>query len=307
MVRSRIGTKHRNDDLLRDAAAWLSREATVESAVLFGSSVRQKGKSKAWTDLDLHLVVTSPEVVEKTDWQRAFPHFRVCLQVVRPATGGVSKITVIFDGGQLDFVVVPRSMVLLVDRALRGDEYRTNSSIYTALSEMATCLTTGFEFIKGQETWGAFYQEVATRIAGVRLDEQQVMRLADFFLADLLWVLQKCQQGELIAAQHVLHRALSETNLRFLRELRVRRSQALPSFGLGRRLEELLGSRDLRLVKVDARLRGGTIKAAAWAAFGTLKVLTKKLAPRWNVPRPMAKLLKEQYRGRVAFPPTPAR
>ena len=69
--------------------AWLAAERAVQSAVLFGSSARSgAAAADGWSDFDLHLVVADAGKLERVDWARALPGEKLCLQVVRPATGG---------------------------------------------------------------------------------------------------------------------------------------------------------------------------------------------------------------------------
>jgi hypothetical protein len=77
---------------------WLEREPAVASAVLFGSSVRSGAEPAAadeWSDLDLHVVTAKAEQLLRTDWKAVFPAAGFALQVVRPASGGMRKATIL--------------------------------------------------------------------------------------------------------------------------------------------------------------------------------------------------------------------
>jgi len=266
--------------------AWLIAERAVESAVLFGSGARTDGEvavADRWSDLDLHIVTTAGARLEHVDWPRAVPGRSFCFQVVRPATGGVRKVTAMFAAGQIDLVLVPAAQMRLARLALRCGLQRRWRSVAVALNEMATCLATGYRFLKGEKKWGGFYARVAEEMPGVRLSDEEVRNLADVFLCDLLWVLQKIDRGELAAAQHALHRSLAETNFRLLRERRQRRGLPLPSFGLARRVETMLPPDELAWVRVDARSECADLRRAAWAALAGLKALMGQLAPEWRV------------------------
>jgi hypothetical protein len=282
---------------------WLAREHAVESAVLFGSRARDSenaGGADAWSDLDLHVIARSPARLEKIDWAREIGGEDFCMQVLRPATGGVKKASALFSIGQIDLVIVPRHLALLARLLMACRLHRRSRAAWIALNEWATCLHTGYRFLKGGEIWESFYERVARGMPGVRMDDFSLTNAANVFLADLLWVLQKVERGELVAAQHVLHRHLGETNLRFMREIRLRRQLPVPSFGLGRRAEMLSAPAELQRVKINAALVPIELRAAAWQAFAGMKEMMGDLAPSWNVPEAMALLLSR-------YAPTPAR
>jgi hypothetical protein len=266
--------------------------------VLFGSSASivdsSYGVINRSSDLDFHLVASSAKALECVNWESELVQERFCLQVCRPASGGVRKLTVIFDSGQLDIVVVPLIAMRLAALGFRLGLYRRIRSLRVALDEMATCLQFGYRFIKGERLWLGFYNRVAS-LSGVRLNDREVRNLADASVCDLLWLLQKAKMGELIAAQHALHLRLSDTNLRLWRELRCRRRLVLPSFGLGRCVERIATEREHSGLRVSARLDLVEIRVAAWKAFECLTALMSQLDPRWIIPGAMESLL-SRYR-----------
>ena len=263
----------------RAIPGWLAAEPTVQSAVLFGSGV-QCGDSSAdqWADFDLHLVVADAARLERVDW-------------ARPATGGVRKVTAVFAAGQIDLVMVPAAQMRLARLAMRLGLQTRLRFLENALNEMATCLATGYRFLKGEKQWGAFYARVVAEMPGVRLADAEVRQLADVFLCELLWVLQKLERGELAAAQLMLHGSLAETNFRLVRELQLRRREPLPSFGLARRVETLLRSDELARVTINAPLEREALRRAAWQSFDGLAALVRELVPDWQIPPPMLVLL----------------
>ncbi len=285
---------------------WVLAEESIRSAVVFGSAARDQPGLPArdeWSDIDLHVGTSDPGRIEAVDWAEAVPGESFRFQVVRPATGGVRKATVLFAHGQIDLVLVPVARLRSVRTAMLRGRHREPGPLRGALDEMQTCLRSGYRFIKGEKAWGGFYRRVATEMAGVRLADAQVRHLADVALCDLLWILQKLNRGELAATQHLLHRSVAETNFRFARELRLRRAEPLPSFGLGRHVEELLAPAELARVQVSARLDPTELRAAAWRAFDALCSLTRDLVPSWRVPAGADALL----RGAAAAGPGAAR
>jgi hypothetical protein len=268
-------------DLLPAATAWLEQCDTVDSAVLFGSRVQAKNL-ESWSDVDLHIITSDARTLESVDWSKAMPSESFCLQVVRPATGGVRKITAIFDAGQVDLVIVPLRELSMVADQLHAGTSRTRE-LDVALNEMATCLHSGYRFLKGQVKWGPFYERVAT-LVGVRLEDSELKPMAEIFLCDLLWVLQKLRRGEIVAAQHALHGKLVEANLRLWRELQLRRGHRLTSFGLGRRFEELGSVAELDLIRVNAKADKAELQRAAHQCFICLQTIMKELMPGWSAP-----------------------
>lgn len=280
-------------DLLPAFASWLHGERAVRSAVLFGSRARAAGTPAAadnWSDVDLHLVTDSVERVAGTDWARVITGPEFCLAVLRPATGGTRKLTVLFTGGEADLVLVRTGQMRLAALALRLGWHRRLRGAADALNTFATIMGGGYRFLKGERAWGPLYARVVAELPGFRVRDDEVRRFADAFLCDLLWVLQKLERGELVAAQRILHRALQETNVVLLHELRVRRGEA--TFQQARRVEQLVPPAQLAAVQVSARLDRAELAAAAWRAREGLDSLMRELVPAWSAPAPMQALLR---------------
>jgi hypothetical protein len=265
--------------------------------VLFGSTARNEaGRARSrWSDLDLHVVTNSSRDFHTIDWRVAFPDESYCFQATRPATGGVHKLTLIFRAAQIDFVIIPVALMMQGAEALRNGSYRQSKEMQIALNEMATCLHTGYRFLKGEDKWGAVYSEVKN-LPGVHLSDGEVREYGDIFLCDLLWVFQKIERGETVAAQHVLHTKLSDTNLRLWRERQRRRRAPLPSFGLGRGLEILASPAEVAQLRVAARPTASELRKAARKSFDALSNLMKDLAPAWSIPTPMAGVLRSHLK-----------
>ncbi|MBX3748710.1 MAG: hypothetical protein KF897_01325 [Opitutaceae bacterium] len=266
---------------------WVASETAIRSAVVFGSSAATGSVAPVdnWSDLDLHVTTTAPAELERVDWARVLPGQGYRLQAVRPATGGVRKVTAVFAAGQIDLVIVPLGQLRLARLGLALGLQRYHGRLRVALDEIHTCLRGGYQFLKGEPEWGAFYARVAAEMPGVRLGDAAARALADVAVADWLWIQHKLARGELIAAQHVLHRSLAETNFRLLRELRLRRGQPLPSFGLGRHVERLLSPTELAWVRIDARCEAEALwSATERAAEGLRALMTELVGDTWRWP-----------------------
>lgn len=275
--------------------SWLNSDSTIESAVLYGSTANPgpaaQGLRDNWSDIDLHVVAASPATLFDLDWSPIFPGYRFCLSVTQEATGSTKKITALFVGGQIDVVVVTKTQMKLVRWAMRLGMHRKIALVRTALNEMATSMCSGYRFLKGERVWGDVYKRVVREMAGVRLRDAEICDLANAFLVNALLTRKRLDRGELMAAQYSLHRQLSETNFRLVRELRLRRGLSLPSFGLGRRAEMSFSPTELSWVRVNARLDRDELAAALRCAFEGLKSVTLQLVPAWRVPPGYNKLL----------------
>jgi hypothetical protein len=276
-----------NSSLLEQTRNWLERTPNVHSAVLFGSSASllESGMtlSSSSSDLDLHLIVSNPSSIEQLDWESDFGEKSFVFQASRPASGGVRKLTAILSSGQIDLILVPYPMMCVAALGLQLGLYRKYKRLRCALNEMATCIHPSYRFLKGQKQWEPFYRQVSG-LPGVRLCDEEIRCMADVSICDLLWVVQKVDAAELIAAQHVLHSRISDTNLRLWRELRRRTGCPSTPFGLGRRVESLGTESERNLLSISALLNAADLRSAAVKAFRSLQELMTQLQPSWRVP-----------------------
>jgi hypothetical protein len=266
---------------------WFESEPAVKSVVQHGSSAAETGGGSsvdAVNDHDFHVIAAPAAALECVDWPRLFPQYQFVFAAVRPATGGVRRTTAIFREGVVDVVVVPSRAARLAVFFLRSGLYRRFRPAEIALNEMATSLRSGYRFHKGEREWRPFYDRVAREMVGVRLSDAELKTLAAIALLDADWTLRKIECGELIAAQHMLHRNVSEFNLRLYRELRLRRGEPLPSFGLGRRAELLATPAELTALRVTARLDAAELRNATLHVAATLMRLMHEAVPAWIPP-----------------------
>ena len=273
--------------LFDEMADWLIRMPNVQSAVLFGSSavlLNSSGRVTEYSsDFDVHLIVAKPLPLERVNWVFEMPRQEFCFQACRSASGGVRKVTAIFSAGQIDMIVVPLARMRLAALGLSSRLYTKLHGFSTALNEMATCLHSGYRFLKGGATWSALYKRVA-ELPGVRLSNLEIRNMADASICDILWILQKLKSGELIAAQHVLHSRVSDTNLRLWRELRQRQGLNIRSFGLGRGIESSATEPHCALLSLSGTLNVSEIQFNAFRALSALKSLMREMELGWQLP-----------------------
>ena len=280
--------------LLEATSNWLRREALVNAAILFGSSARPHGRighHDQWSDIDVQVITSKPSQIEGMDWARLFPNERYCLHIARPATGGVRKVTVLFQRGQIDLVIVPYLRVRLARLGLSLGLHKKFHRWDIALNEIKTWMQFGYSFIKGETEWGGFYATIFNDMPGVRLSDEAAREIANGFICDMVWVLQKAGRGELLAARLTVHQSLFQAHFRLMRELQMRRGDTLQSFGLARYLEESLCNDELRLFQTEVILEKSQLRGAAWQSYEALKILMAQLVPGWTVPENMVELL----------------
>lgn len=271
--------------LLDAIASGLSKDDNVKSVVLFGSRARDQGlpaASDGWSDIDLHVVVADVGAfVASSNLQTLGPK-PLKLHVIRNASGGVRKVTLLYDDAEVDLVVIPQRQMRLARLGLALGWQDRIATLGVALNEMSTIMRGGYRFLKGEAAWGKFYADVVAQLPGQRLGDAEVRATADAFLCDYLWVRQKLARGELIAAQRGLHVQLADANYRLMHELRLR--QGRPTFREARRLEKLLDAGEREMLRVSARLDATELQAAADKALATMKILVGELLPEWGPP-----------------------
>lgn len=275
---------------------WIDRDPSIISVALFGSSAGDLRPDKIqdeWSDFDLHIVSTNPGRMENIDWSQTLPDQQFCVQSVRPASGGVRKVTAVFAEGQLDLVVVPRLSMVLAKWGYALGLHRYNRRLAGALVGMRSCLRSGYRMLKGGARWGGFYERVYSEVSEIRLADCELVAIAEVSLVDQLWIMQKLHRGEIVAAQHQLHSSVADINLQILRELRLRRKLSVPSFGLGRHVERLLPLQELGWVRIDARCDPGELHRAVMQANAGLVALMHELVPSWKPPASIARLLNQ--------------
>lgn len=283
----------KNDELLLSLTERFCSDSAIKSAVLFGSharALREAGAADAWSDIDLHVITSSPAEIKSRRWANSLPGQKLCMHVVRPASGGVHKVTMVFSNGEVDLVLLPAVFLRAVRLALKTGLYRRVPSLLTALNAMSTIMRGGYRFIKGEDAWGAFYSRVVNDLPGYRLNERQIIQMADVFFCDLLWVFQKLDRGELIAAQRIIHNSLNEINIQLIHESRLRRNEI--TFQQARRAENLLSPPELSRIQITAHLNREELRVAARHSFESLSSLMVELISDWHMSASLMRLMR---------------
>lgn len=266
-------------------ADWAARQPDITAVVLIGSHVRPEGSANAAdpaSDWDFQVITRSPATFRNAEWTRELPGMEMLAYSVRPAFGGVQKITALFSGAEADFVVLSHAQLALGRYATRLGFHRRPGRLRRALADLAVVVRPGHRFLKGEANWAPFYRQVIQDVADPRLDDAGARVLADGFVCDLVWTRRKLQRGELLAAQRMLHHSLAEVNFRLLHELRLRRGE--PSYPEARRLEITASEAELAAVAVSSSLKQIDLQTAVEKSRTTMEALMAQLVPAWRWP-----------------------
>lgn len=272
-------------ELLDEIVGQLTEDTNVRSVVLFGSRARETGlpaASDAWSDIDLHVIVRRVGAFTLRTALARLSRRPLQLLLVRAASGGVQKVTLLYADAEVDLVLIPSWQMRLARLGLALGWQRRIASLRHGLNEMSTIMRGGYRFLKGEAAWGGFYADVVVKMPGQRLNETEVRAAAEAFLGDYLWVRQKLARGELIAAQRGLHLQLADANFRLMHEWRLRNGQT--TFREARRLERLLDASGLASLQVSARLDAAELRSAVDQALVTMQALVRDLLPAWSPP-----------------------
>ncbi len=266
-------------------SAWAAGQPAVKAAVLIGSHIRPDGAPNAAdpsSDWDFQVVTSAPRVFSEAAWARTLPGCELRVYAVRPAFGGVQKVTALFAGAETDFVVISSGQLRLARVAMSLGLHRRPGPVRRALADLAVVIRPGYRFLKGADGWGAFYERVLREVPDPRLGDAEAVQLAEGFVCDTVWTLRKLARGELLAAQRMLHHSLAETNYRLLHELRLRRGQV--SYPEARRLERVATPEERASVSLEARLVAEDLHVAVTKARTSFESLMAQLVPTWRWP-----------------------
>jgi hypothetical protein len=263
-------------DPAQNLAAWAARGAAVKAVVLIGSRARPAeddlGQADAESDWDFHVITSQPGVFTQPAWTAALGAGAPLAYVDRLGVLGTArKISAVFQGMELDLVVLPAWRLQLAQVAMSLGLHRQSAELRRALGDLAVVLRPGYRFLHGAAGWETFYRKVVAEVPDPRLDNADALRLAQGFVCDYLWLQRKVARGELVAARRMLHRGLGEVNLQLAHELRLRRGER--SFPDGRRLERTHPAAELAGLAVAGDGSAEALRVAAGQCAATLNTL----------------------------------
>jgi hypothetical protein len=271
-----------------EVALWAARVPFVKAVILFGSRAPNKDgnvrSADVHSDWDFQIITSRPRKFLGGEWLRELTNSPLQVYAVRtPRLGSMPKIHAIFAGAEADFVILPAFTLQCAKIAVGLGLHHRFDRLYRGLQDLSIVIRPGYRFLKGGSTWEPFYRRVLSEVRDPRLDDADVVNLANGFLCDYLWIQRKLDRGELIAARRMLHRELMETNLRLLHELKLRRGEL--SFPEGRRVELVTTPKELTMISVNEHLDVDGLRDAAAQTAETLRNLVEFLiGDMWRWP-----------------------
>lgn len=266
-------------------SAWAAEQPSIKAAVLIGSHIRPAGAPNAAdpsSDWDFQVVTSAPRMFSDAEWTVGLTGCQLRVYSVRPAFGGVQKVTALFAGAETDFVVIPAIQLRLARIAVALGLHRRPGPTRRGVADLAIVIRPGYRFLKGEKSWAKLYERAIREVPDPRLEDPEIARLADSFVCDVVWTLRKLARGELLAAQRMLYQSLAEINYRLLHEARLRRGE--PSYPEARRLERVASPGERAAVSLEARLTPEELNTAVRKARVTFESLMAILLPTWRWP-----------------------
>jgi hypothetical protein len=264
---------------------WAQHQPAIRVLVMIGSRARvQVGAADDGSDWDFQVLTNNPDLFLTGDWACAAGLSKPIVYVIRPGRlGRVTKMSAIFQNGELDLALIPFGQLRLAKWLLALRLASPFGRIERALAELGMVLLPGYRVLKGGRSWHRFFQRVTSQIPPQRLGDSEICSMAEAFVCDYVSTRRKIIRGELMAAQRWLHCQLAETNFRLLHELRLRSNE--PSFPDARRIELISSDHWRQAVSVNALLERENLLDAVERSAKTCRELTHSLVgARWIWP-----------------------
>lgn len=274
-------------DFAATFARWVEREPSIHAVAMIGSQVRAASdavwQADAQSDWDFQIITEDTELFVTPQWAQSLGFTVQAYALRQAAIGGVPKIGAVFAEAEIDLVLMPYRRLEILRQAVAAGQHLTSAELARTLQDLAVVVRPGWRFLKGAELWEPLYQRVVADIADPRLEDPEIRNLAETFVCDWVWVRRKLARGEYVAGQRMLHRALVETNLRLLHELKLRRSER--SFPEGRRIERIASAVEVAAMTVSASPERASLEAATEQMATTLRALVRELVgDTWRWP-----------------------
>jgi aminoglycoside 6-adenylyltransferase len=100
------------EELIKRFVTWAEGRPDIHAAIVLGSRASVVSPADKWSDLDLVLIVSEPDLyLLNTDWLKNIANFSITF-VEPTATGGEMERRVLFEGGfDVDFSILPYAKV----------------------------------------------------------------------------------------------------------------------------------------------------------------------------------------------------
>jgi hypothetical protein len=275
-------------DFAHTLTAWANRQPAVEGLVVFGS--RQRPADAQWevadaqSDWDFHVITRDLRLFLSSDWTRELPGYALRAYSVRSAAiGATPKVAAIFDGADVDLVLIPVSGIRKLRWLGRLGLHRKPGWVQRRMQDVAEVIRPGWCFLKDTGGWGAFYQKAVDEVSDPRLSDAQLMQIAEGVVCDGVWVRRKIARGEFRTAQRTIYREIYEANLQLHHELRHRLGEK--TYTKARRLERIASPAELAALTVAALPEPASLTAALEHCEATCQDLMRQLVgDRWKWP-----------------------
>jgi hypothetical protein len=268
-------------------ARWAATQPAIQAVILIGSHVRPEGAVSAAdevSDWDFQVITSDPAAFAGPEVLAGLlPNRMPAVYSQRPTFGGVQRVTALYPGLEVDFVVLAARKLRFAKLVAALGAHRRPGLLREGLAGLAVVIRPGYRFLKGETAWSGFYQRVLREVPDPRLEDAAILALAEGFVCDVVWSERKLRRGEHLAVQRMLHQSLAETNFRLLHELRLRRGEA--SHPEARRIERVADARQIAAVTISAKPDRETLVAAIVQAKATLIDLMDNLVPSWRWPQ----------------------
>ena len=145
-------------------------------------------------------------------WTRGLPGMELQAYVSRSAViGGVPKVNAVFRQAEADFIIIPEKVIsrvkFLAPRLPPAPESGLDTATLCRTSPRSSVRAGGFG--KGRKRWGPMYRRAVAEVTDPHLEDAAVVRLAEGFVCDYVWVLRKLDRGEIRTVQRTLHQELA--------------------------------------------------------------------------------------------------
>lgn len=273
------------DNLGERLLRWAQADDGIPLVVQIGSRVRPPeapGAADRHSDWDFQIATMQPERFLNPAWMQGWAGVPDAY-VFRPGRlGSAAKVSAVVAGEALDLVVIPLVQLQGIQQVVAAGRHRETPPVWQALVDQAAVLQGGYAVRKGAEAFGPFLEFIVTTVPPPRLDDRQVVALAEGMVCDYVSTCAKIQRGELVAARRWLHHHLAEANLRLLHELRQREGHA--SFPDGRRLEQLGEARLASVMAATGPDAASLLAAARSLRAGAEELVAALVGPAWRWP-----------------------
>jgi len=267
---------------------WANRQPAIEGLVLIGSRQRPADAAlevaDAESDWDFHVITRNLGTFLQPAWAKELSGYGLRAYSVRTAAiGAVPKVAAIFDGADVDLVLIPVSVMRKVRWRGRLGLHRKPGWTQRRMQDVAEVIRPGWRFLKDTGGWGAFYQKTVDEVSDPWLSDHQIVQLAEGVVCDSVWVKRKIARGEYRTAQRTIYREIYEVNLQLNHELRHRRGAK--TFTKARRLERIATPAELAALTVNVTPDPASLEAALAHCEATCRDLMRELVgDRWKWP-----------------------